>query len=387
MKVLQFSTWNTACGIADYTACLRAELLDCGGDIDVDVWPVDRIANNYRSHAEIAASLEQFVEAAVGYDAVHIQHEFSFFSGSYGVKTSIDHFVATLRRLRKGGTRVVTTFHTHPRAIEPATRRRGNLATSLYFRGRVGPAFSPRTGAVAVVHNRLTRRALIDAGVSPAQIRVIPIGMPAVAPITEARRADAKRALGLPPLSTVLGMFGFVTETKGHLTALEAMRALPDEYYLLIVGGPHPHAPHNPLDDILRWLHDNPAVASRVVLTGYVDAEKLADLLASVDVNIAPYDETPVLSSSAAITRAMASGRPVVASRIPAFLEINEVAAECLALCSPGSPFELAHQIEEVVGKPDFAKQLALNCESYASANSWTTAAGKHAEMYRSLTR
>ena len=60
--------------------------------------------------------------------------------------------------------------------------------------------------------------------------------------LEDADRDEAKAALGYAPTDRVLAVPGFVSEYKGHGVAVHAMRSLPPEYNLAVVGGPHPQS-------------------------------------------------------------------------------------------------------------------------------------------------
>jgi glycosyltransferase involved in cell wall biosynthesis len=54
----------------------------------------------------------------------------------------------------------------------------------------------------------------------------------------------------------LVGVFGYLSQYKGHLTAIEAMRYLPNQYKLVIAGRQHPQSikQHVPIDPYLKQL-------------------------------------------------------------------------------------------------------------------------------------
>ncbi|HVE94046.1 MAG TPA: glycosyltransferase [Acidimicrobiales bacterium] len=382
MRVLQVSTWDTACGIADYTSSLRTALEASG--VECEVWAIDRTETKYLSRAELTEYFSDLAQtAATGYDVVHVQHEFSFFAGEYGVRTSVDNLALVLQRLQRAHVPTVITCHTHPAAALPRRLRRLHRAMLMYFRARLRVPVA-RGNVQVIAHNRLTRRALLDFGLAPNRVHVIPIGVKTSEPPSDVQRAEAKRSLGFSALSTVLGMFGFVVPHKGHVAALEALALLPETYCLVIVGSAHPHGTSSAVNDILRWLDEHPAVAPRVRLAGWVERDEMQRYVDAVDVHLAPYQTEPVLSASAAVAAAVGSGRPVVASNIPAFEELN-TEADCLWLTTPDAPHELQWRIEQLLKSDERRKSLLANGETYAAENSWAVTAGKHKALYESL--
>jgi glycosyltransferase involved in cell wall biosynthesis len=173
---------------------------------------------------------------------------------------------------------------------------------------------------------------------------------------------------------------------KGYNIALEALRHLPSDHHLLILGGPHPMGSDSALEDVLIELSRRKALRDRVHLTGFVPASRLAALRSSVDICVAPYLTTPRLSSSAALSWALASGRPVIASRIPAFEELAEDGG-CLELVNAERPRELAHGVQQLVADAQRQQQLIAGARAYAAANSWDARAADHVALYTALRR
>ena len=89
----------------------------------------------------------------------------------------------------------------------------------------------------------------------------------------------------------------------------------------------------------------------------------------------------PGFSFTGALTWAVGAGIPIVAGRIPAFVEVNETAG-CFVLVSPGSPRELAHRVRPLEADPEQAARLAQAARAYASEVSWERVAERHAELY-----
>ena len=244
---------------------------------------------------------------------------------------------------------------------------------------RVVPTMK-RWNVSAVSHTRFLRRVLIDSGLRPGLISVIPMGSPPV--LEDADRDEAKAALGYAPTDKVLAVPGFVSEYKGHGVAVQAMRSLPVEYHLAVVGGPHPQANDWAYDKLLgrsagRRLRD------RVRITDYVPSSEMRQYLAAADIVLAPYILREI-GSSAGISWGLASGRPVIASRIPVFEELNQEELRVL-LATPDAPSELARRIVQLDRDEALKKQLVTNALSYVRATSWDKVARQHLDLYESL--
>jgi glycosyltransferase involved in cell wall biosynthesis len=379
-KIGILSTWKTVCGIADFTANYVNGLEALG--YSAQVVPIDREAQRYLSRRELAADFERLGELLTEFDVVHVQHEFGFFAGAYGIYESIDNFNRLLRKVGGPGRRLVVTFHTLP-PFKVSRDRLGGLVMEALFRTawhrRVVPAMR-RLNVAAVSHTRFLRRVLIDSGLPPSSISVIPMGCPP--PLEDADREESKAALGYAPTDKVLAVMGFVSEYKGHRVALDAMRSLPAEYHLAVVGGPNPQANDWAYDKVLGRSTGR-RLKNRVRVTDYVPSSEVRQYLAAADIILAPYVHRD-LGSSAGISWGLSSGRPVIASRIPVFEELNQDEARVL-LATPDAPSELARRVLQLDRDEALKKQLVTNALSYVRATSWDKVARLHLDLYESL--
>lgn len=384
MRIAQVSTWQTPCGIAGYTEQLTSALNRQG--VETEVAAIDRDQTDYLSRGELREYFAALADRVAAADVVHVQHEFSFFSGAYSVPTSLANFRRFLARLRRRGQPAVVTFHTDPYWY--ARLNKVPIDQALYAAGRLAwrvsmpTLFGGRAGAVAIAQSRTTRRNLINAGISANAIEVVRQGVPAadVASASEEERGRARVWLGLPREARVLGMFGFVSQYKGYDVALKALERLPDHYHLLVVGGRHPKTQQSDVDTVLDAAAD-PEFAGRVTYTGFVTPQERETCLLATDICLAPYHGFPPVSSSAALTWALASGCPTIASDLPTFRELAEI-EDCLELIAPGSATELALAVEMLSADPQRRRELVQGARRYAEEHSWTRVAERHAAIY-----
>jgi len=191
-------------------------------------------------------------------------------------------------------------------------------------------------------------------------------------------RAQARRILGYDDDTILLSLFGFVSAHKGVDSALEALDRLPHNYRLAVVGGRHPASRDDPsFDNALAALR----YTQRARVTGWVDLQTLELYHAATDICIAPYREAGLLASGA-ITWALCSGKPTIATRIAAFVELAHV-AHCLYLVAEDSPDELAFAAQAIVAQPELSAELTRSAAEYCRDNSWERAAARHLDVYR----
>src|SRR5579872_6009649 len=179
MKVLHLSTWKERCGIGDFTQTVVEHLSAAG--IENEVFPLRVSALRYMTSGEFCEEMERFAETAADFDLVHVQHEFSLFTGSGGVFDTLLHFAHLLEALQKAHKPVVVTFHSgaalqtllpsadanRPSAAsggaaawEALRRIRVRLAAkklNKLWRSRIAPFFGGRRGNFrGVVHTERT---------------------------------------------------------------------------------------------------------------------------------------------------------------------------------------------------------------------------------------
>jgi glycosyltransferase involved in cell wall biosynthesis len=180
----------------------------------------------------------------------------------------------------------------------------------------------------------------------------------------------------------LLTMFGFVGGYKGHDIAVRALARLPERFHLAICGGAHPESQDRTLAAVIR-LMKKLGLEQRVTITGWLP-EGAADLYAAAtDVCLAPYRDE-ALSASGAITWALASGRPIVASRIAAFQAICRE-QPCMLLATPGMVDEFAWAVEKTVTDREFSHGLVTAARRYTQAHSWDETARRTHELYTAL--
>lgn len=404
MRILHLSTWKLRCGIADFTENIVSSL--ARQEITSDVYPLNTAALKHSTTLELREELDRFLRRAAGFDLIHIQHELTLFAGSGGLFESIWNFAYLLSGLYALRCRVVVTFHTDPdfssmltvpehagsasglamlQAIvrRLRTRRVAGKLQNLW-RKRVACFFDGRPGSFrGLVHTPRTRLGMLHSGLAPQCVSVMPMGHVLRDPsFLNADRAQAKARLGLESDSILLTIFGFVTAYKGHLLAVQALKKLPPRYHLAIVGGPNlANAGDMTLNSVLEtWEDEDPR---RLLITGFAPRETIDLYHAATDICLAPFLPGNI-SGSASATWALTSGKPTIASNIPAFSEI-QLAADCLSLCTPNAAHELAWCIEQLAADAGRQQNLARRALDYARENSWDRIIERLIGVYREV--
>ncbi|MFC8512493.1 glycosyltransferase [Streptomyces sp. NPDC057257] len=197
-------------------------------------------------------------------------------------------------------------------------RRLSRGVRSLYLAserlGRSTVAVSP------TVADRLRRW-----GVPAPRIEVVPNGIDLTRfGFDPVRRHTARRRLGLPEGAYVIGGIGRLTPGKRFDVLIQALAQLPDDHWLLLVGG-------GPEENVLRRTAHEAGVADRVLFTGerpYVPdgtpGPDLPSLASAMDLLASP---SPEEAFGLAIVEALAAGLPVLYASCPAIEDLPAHAA------------------------------------------------------------
>lgn len=378
-RVLHVSTWKTACGIATYCENFVNSLNQMGFDNEVfalhpsewrDMLPID-----------IQQWEKDLLAKAATVDLVHFQHEHGLFGYALGQKFACKRYGSILRGLDKLKIPSVTTFHT-----DLVTKQTKGLMGRLnqYRKKRlwgkyVSKYFGPNAGQCkAIVHSMRTRKSFARNGFDANAITVIP--HPCLPPrkIT-LDPIDAKAELGLTPDNKLLSIFGFIGKYKGPEIALDALKKLPENYCLALVGGMHPESKDTFLNTLVDAMPEN--LKARVRITGWVDRATADLYFAATDVCLAPYRDDVELSGSGAITWALSSGRPVIASKIDAFQTVNRI-GECMMMFTPHCSSELAWAVEKVTNDQVLSNRLVERANQFCVSNSWEATVTSALKIY-----
>jgi FkbM family methyltransferase len=387
LEVAFLSTWRSQCGIASYTANLKSALDSAG--VVAHVEPIDRKRIHYLTRPELKEHFRGLARSMRDADIVHVQHEFALFAGGYGYGVSMSALRAVLRELARIGKPTVITLHTDPFAMFGPKSHAAGFGIGAYmqahWRSRMMPLFRT-TGLEAIVHTRASRRAAIDSGIPDARVEVIRHGVPAHRRVSEAERQAVRRQLGYVPETKLLAIFGFLEPYKGYTTVIDSLARLPEDFQLAIVGGVHPFSESPASETILAELERRPALRDRVTVRGFVPASELAAFQSAADICLAPYRRGTPMSASGGVTWALASGKPVIASALPAFVELRDY-VECLEVVTPDAPRELAQTVRRLTDDPGRAQELVFQAHRYCSLHSWEATATAHAALYERVCR
>ena len=351
----------TVCGLATFTSNLSAAIAAPeSGWSAVVVRIMDRAEAEVHDEVVVQwvtgdrASLRRAVEAIESSDAVVLQHEYGLFGGPDG-EDVLDLIEAVQVPL-------VAVLHTV--LLDPTLHQRQILEQVM------------AAASLTVVQSGAARRRLIAVhGADAEQVVVVPHGAAAnfVGPVLPGIERPAVLTWGLigPGKGIELG-----------ISAVALLRQRSPAPVYIVAGQTHPkvlaaqgeHYRHQ-LQDQSRALH----IADRVCFdSSYRDWESLRALVRSVDVVLLPYDSRDQVSSGV-LVEAIASGKPVVATRFP---HAEELLSRGAGLTVDQGDFgAMAEALGRVLYEPGLAARMATASRREAETLLWPTVGAS----YRSL--
>jgi glycosyltransferase involved in cell wall biosynthesis len=181
--------------------------------------------------------------------------------------------------------------------------------------------------------------------------------------------------------------WGLISPGKGLEWAIRAIAELDDltpsvEY--VIAGQTHPkvlaHEGEKYRESLVRLIDELGLEASVTLDDRYLDARQLAELVATADVVLLPYDSRDQ-ATSGVLVEAIAAGVPVVATGFPHAVELLAGGAGLIARHE--DPVSMADGIRAIVETEQTRRRMHEAALRDTQASSWPVVA----ERYRSLAR
>ena len=366
--VAMVTSWDSRCGIAEYTRYLLNAVLPRAPELDIDILssPGQGIWQQKPAAAQVCwTGLDDDLEGLrreLGggrFDAVHFQFNFGFFA--------LDPFAGLLRELKGSGTPVLITFHA------TADSSFNGRQISLRQISRVLQDVD-----LIFVHNKEDQRRLGEMGVSD-NVKLIHHGNVAFPEEDRAIRRD----LGIN-LQPVVGTFGFLLPHKGILELLHALSILRGEFPNIgLVAQCALH--HDPISrdferSVRRAIRDLDLGQNVLLSTEFLSPEEAVLLLQMTDVIALPYGKTRE-SSSAAVRFAIAAGRPIITTEQEIFVDVRSVTYQI----PDNDPYRIAEAIRAVITDGNLSERLSESVRLFSQQASWPRVAETYIEQLRQL--
>jgi glycosyltransferase involved in cell wall biosynthesis len=342
LRLAMLTTWNTRCGIADYSGFLASAL---PRDLDLKIY-ADRNSSTPDSPAvrlnwkfgledpsDVVSSLR-----ADRRNVLLLQHNPAFYP--------LSSVAALLEQSRAAGVRTAITLHAAPAVSKDPAAARALSSADLVF-----------------VH-RHSDAALV--GALGGNTRVVPQGVPAFPFRT---REQARELIGLQE-GFVVAHFGFLRPHKGTaelIDAFDLVAASVPSVRLLLSCSRYPSPDSRDYEPLCLERIAASSYADRISASfDHLEIEAVAILLQAADLIVLPYKASSE-SSSAAARIAVASGRAVLVSQSAIFEDLSGV-AETAGLETPA---DIATAIIELARDPERLEKCARRVRGYAGEHSW----------------
>jgi glycosyltransferase involved in cell wall biosynthesis len=351
----------TACGLATFTQNVSTAIAVRDSNWRVEVVRVLDTPEE-ETHPEVVAhwvandrdSMNDAVSAIASADVVVLQHEYGLFGGRDG--DEVLEFVDALTPA------LIVVLHS---VLSQPTPHQREILERLV-----------RVASVVVVQSHDARRRLLDVYSVPlAHVVVLAHGA------TE-NFSGPVLVVEHPRILT----WGLLGPGKGIEHAIAAVARLSDHAPALtyvVAGATHPKVLAVEGERYRRALQRECAelgVENRVTFDdGYRDWESLRALVRSADVVLLPYDSRDQ-ESSGVLVEALASGKPVVATKFPHAVELLSAGAGLLV--DQGDVAAMSNALERILYEPGVAESTSECARREATAFLWPTIGAAYRALF-----
>lgn len=238
-----------------------------------------------------------------------------------------------------------------------------------------------------IATNPADYRQLAEWGAEP--IREIPIG--SNIDTYEPHHVEIEEARGLLALKDgdfLLGYFGFLNETKGADTVIDALSQLDDRFHLVFIGGQTGASDPDNNQSFLAGLRRQIAeagLAERVHWTGFLLPERVSTHLAAADLMVMPYRDGVSLRRGT-LMAVLAHGRPLITTR-PVEPSAEFRHGENMWLVPPDEPAQLARSILALAANNSLRQAMGRGARNLAGKYGWDAIGAQTAELYEEVLR
>lgn len=382
IKVLQFSSRSADnCGVGKYQENFVNVFHEMNDEIETKFFDYSPYQTRLMDQPELDEVLGKLKNELASYDILHLQHEFGLYTG--------DEFAQLVDAAKSMGKKVAITVHLSPALAFKIKPREGigpRSMVQLVRQKRLHGIFKQRhidafkKADLLISHNNGTTDSLLAYGIDKDAILqfnhpVLPITHPAIASTEIHDKLQKKEG------DIIYATVGFMHKYKGIDDAVRALKYLPANYKLAIIGGMQPISSETNIYNTIATLIDTLGLKDRVYITGFVqDDDRLNALIREVDICVYPYNNVYYGQvSSGALNLAFANERAVIAYPTDGFKEMNKE-LQPIQLTNTFAYYELARELERV----DISAKVKAGTE-YAEAYSWPKTARVVVDAYKQL--
>ena len=372
-KLAIISTYNESCGNASYTEVLRKE---SSKYYEVDILPLqlDILSSNASNIKKIANKhIDEISQAVKNYDYVNIQFE----AGLYG--NTKNDILRRVKKIIKASNNVILTMHRVdlPKSIFSLKTFKvlvsskniiGNLRrirNEIYFKSlykdliKIMKDHSKNNESNIIVHTKRDKKT-IERFFDFKNVHDFPLTFLNKEERLRERNISERNGFidrySLNKNDKIIGIFGYISEYKGHETIIKALSYLPDDYKLLIFGSQHPMSiqEYKSCDDYIEKLlklienisKNKNSFNERIQFLGNLDDDRFIEALYCCDFAVLPYLEVNQGGSGIA-SLVLETKIKALYSNNKAFDELNKYFPNTFSRFDIGNYMELAKKIKD----------------------------------------
>ena len=365
IKVKHLTTFNSRCGIAEYSSLFQAHLpknVVSQTIADKSVLPLD-----WRIEEDIVRLWEQLRHQDINplvtalkltnTDIIHLQYNFGFFS-----MEDLSELVALLN----GSRPIVITLH-----------RTKDLDRGYEIVSLAHAADALRKVSAIIVHEEHDVHRLAGFGITGNVVHIPHAAMPFM---------GSRSARTFSPSDELrIGTFGFLLPHKGldvSLTAVQSLNNQGKRATLKALCSLHPDpssaATHERIVNTINERGLSPFVS---LDTEYKNVEEIHTELSEVDVIVLPYSQTQE-SASGVLAMLLSIGKPIIATDLDIFAGARDA---LITIAAPAEADDLTATLLNLVQDTDRMVEMGERACKRALDISWGHIGQQTTELYKSL--
>jgi len=366
VKVGIVSTFNTKCGVAEYTKYLIENLKN---RIDFEILAnYENIRSNEENGIELVRCWTKYHDdldklyQQIKDDKLKIVH-FQFNFGLFKLKP----LMLLIQNLKQNNVKIILTFH----SVEDVDHD-GKIVSLIEYKNEI------KSIDRIWVHTIRDLEFLSKMGIEK-NVVCIPQGIKKFP-----NNYDNTIQKSIFNNNIIISSFGFLLPNKGILEIIESLPILQKSYpdiLFLAVNAIYPYIISDLYFETCKKRVKELGLSKKVIFfKEYLEEEEIIELLRYSDMIVMPYKETKE-SSSAAIRFAFSSKKPIIATNVPIFEEFrNEVFT--IENCTPKN---IAKGIMYLKENKELQEKLIVNIKGKIEEQSWDNIAKIYEKMIEEL--
>ena len=401
-KLAIISSYNESCGNASYTEVLRREFAKYY-EVDVLSLQLDVLSSNASNIRKIAEEhIDELAKSLKNYDYVNIQFE----AGLYG--NNKKDILRRVKKLIEASNNLIVTMHRVdlPKLLfslktlkilfssKNIVRNMQVIKNEIYFKQlyrdlvKIIKNHSKKHNVNIIVHTKKDKKN-IERFFDFHNVYDFPLTFldknQRLRKRNDREKEEFIKKYELDKNDKLIGIFGYISEYKGHETIIKALSYLPDNYKLLIFGSQHPMAiqefskcdPYisKLLNELKKQEELNEkemlskkeiSITDRILFLGNLDDDDFLDALYCCDFAVLPYMEVNQGGSGIA-SLVLETKIKSLYSNNKAFAELNKYYPNTFSKFDIGNYVELARKIKNY--KEDYTEAIDKSLEKYNLEN------------------